>query len=81
LGLQGESRGVEVVWDHGKDVDGTGYDGIWPRHVENERVVETNPQSQDTGPGGRIGEQDEMGDVERDWKRKIVVGGGGCNVN
>ena len=64
------SRGVEVVRDRVKVVDGAGYDLIHPRTDGNERVVETNSQCRRTGPGGHGGEQVGWGDIEGDRERQ-----------
>ena len=77
MGEQVRSRGVEVDSDRRKVVDDADYDGIGPRSDGNERDVETNAPGRDRGPGGRLGEQEAMGGVERDWKRETDGEGGG----
>ena len=64
-------RGVEVNSDHQNVVDDAGCDWICPRSEENERVVETNAQRRDRGPGGAEGDQVESRAVEYNWKCEI----------
>ena len=75
------SRDVEGVWDRRNVVDSGGYDGIDPRTDGNERGIEMNTLGRDRGPGGHLGEQEAMGNVERDWRRRNVVGGDGYDGN
>ena len=69
-GGQVELRVVEGGSGRHKVVDRAGYDWIHPRTDGNERVVETNAQCRDGGPGGRFGEQVGLEDIEGDRERQ-----------
>ena len=69
-GRRVELRVVEGGSGRHKVVDRAEYDWIRPRIDGNKRVVETNASSRDTGPGGRLGERDGLGDVEDDRERQ-----------
>ena len=70
VGEQVEPRDVEGVWSQKMVVNRVEYDGTGPRSDGSERGVETNAQCRHTGPGGRLGERDGLGDVEDDLERR-----------
>ena len=67
--LQGDSRDIEADPDRGNVVMRAGYNGKRPRNQENERGADTNALRRVRGPGGQLGEEVGLGDVEGDWKR------------
>ena len=69
-GEQGESEVIEGVQDRANVVHGAGYDGTQPMGDGNARGGDTKPPGRDRCPGGRLGEQDESGDVEGDLERR-----------
>ena len=77
MGDQEESEVVEGVRDHGKVVDGAGYDGKCPRRARNMHVVETNAQRQDNWLGGHLGDREESEGAEDGLVRASVVDSAG----
>ena len=69
-GGQVELRVIEGGSGRYKVVYCAGYDWIRPRTDGNERVVETNAQCRDRGPGGRLGEQVRWEDIKGDRERQ-----------
>ena len=81
-----ESRGVVDDQDRRKVIEGGEYDGERTRTEENERVVETNAQRRDTGPGGQLGERGGLGDVKCDRERQsdgdgVEMDGNRCRMD
>ena len=70
MGEQVESGRIEIVRYHQDVVEGAEYDKIGRGRDGSGGDVETNAPGQDEGPGGHLGEQVEMGSIERDRKRQ-----------
>ena len=68
--LQEESEVIEGEPDRANVVDSARHDGTHPRSDGNARVVETNAQCRNTGPGGHLGERGGSRDVECDRERQ-----------
>ena len=62
-------RGTKVDWGRKNVGKSDEHDRVCTRTEEDERVIKANASSRDTGPGGQLGEQGRLGDVEGDWKR------------
>ena len=75
-GDQTESGDDEVDRDRRKVVDGAECDGIHPRSVGAERVVETNALRRVFDPGGPRGDPEASKGVESVWGRGEVVDDG-----
>ena len=77
--LQEASRGIEVDSDGQDIVKGAGHNGIGRGRDGSGDDIDTNTPGRVIRPGGQLGEQEAMGDIERDWRRQDVVGGGRCD--
>ena len=66
---------VERDWSGTNVIEGVEYDIIGRRHDGSRDNVETNLPGRDEGPGGHLGEQETMCDVEVDWKRQSISDG------
>ena len=70
MGAQEKSRVVEGNPDSANVVNRTKYNGIGPRNVRNERVVDTSTLRRDRRPGGHMGELASVRGVEGNWRRR-----------